>query len=128
MALQFFWTDCYTGYKTETHFQLNICVTTDVGLNGPDTEPILWCTELDAVIFLFYCVNNSWSDFKHRRDKSLDLSSLPMKNPIFQQSIVTRSGTLKFKFVKFCDVYIPLHLFPVVIFFNLKWDLQNLLL
>ena len=68
------------------------------------------------------------SDLKHRGDKSLDLSSFPMKNLIFQQSIVNISGSLKFKFIKFCDVHLPLHLFPVVIFYNLQWNLQNLLL
>ena len=37
------------------------------------------------------------SDLKHHGDKSLDLSSFPMKNPIFQQSIINISGSLKFK-------------------------------
>ena len=60
-------------------------------------------------------------DLKHHRgDKSLDLSSFPMKNPIFQQSIVNISGSLRFQFVKFCNVHLPLHLFPVVIFDNLQ--------
>ena len=67
-------------------------------------------------------------DLKHRGDKSLDLSSFPTKNPIFQQSIVNISESFKFKFVKFCDVHLPLHLFPVVIFENMQRDLQNLLL
>ena len=67
-------------------------------------------------------------DLKHRGDKSLDLSSFLMKNPIFQQSIVNISGSLKFKFVKFCDVHLPLHLLPVVIFENMQPDLQYLLL
>ena len=43
------------------------------------------------------------------RDKSLDLSSFPMKNPIFQQSIVNISGSLKFKFLKFCNVHLRLN-------------------
>ena len=55
-------------------------------------------------------------DLQHRGDKSLDLLSFPMKNPIFQQSIVNISGPLKLKFVKFCNIHLPLHLFPVVIF------------
>ena len=69
-------------------------------------------------------------DLKHRGDKSLDLLSFPMKNLIFQQSIVNISESLKLKFVKFCDVHLPLHLFPVVFFYtsNLQWNLQNLLL
>ena len=67
-------------------------------------------------------------DLKHRGDKSLDLSSFPMKNPIFQQSIVNISGSLKFKLIKFCDVHLPLHLFSVVIFDNVQRDLQNFLL
>ena len=40
-------------------------------------------------------------DLKQWGDKSLDLSAFPMKNPIFQQSIVNISGSLKFKFVRF---------------------------
>ena len=67
-------------------------------------------------------------DLKHRRDQSLDLSSFRMKNPIFQLSIVNLLGSIKFKFVKFCSVHLPLHLFPVVIFDNLSCYLQNLLL
>ena len=58
-------------------------------------------------------------DLQHRGDKSLDLLSFPMKNPIFQQSIVNISGSLKLKF-KFCDVHLLLHLFPVVIFENMQ--------
>ena len=46
-------------------------------------------------------------DLKHREDKSLDLSSFPTKNPIFQLSIFNISGSLKFKFVKFCNVHLP---------------------
>ena len=40
-------------------------------------------------------------DRKHRGEKSLDLSSLPMKNPIFQHSIFKISGFLKIKFRSF---------------------------
>ena len=54
-------------------------------------------------------------DLKLRGDKSLDLSSSPMKNPIFQQSIVNISGSLELKFLKFSNVHLPVHLFPVVI-------------
>ena len=49
-------------------------------------------------------------DLKHHGDKSLDLSSFPMKNLIFQQSIVNIAGSLEFKFLKFCNVHLPLHL------------------
>ena len=49
-------------------------------------------------------------DLKHLGDKSLDFSLFPMKNPIFQQSIVNISGSLEFKFYKFCNVDLPLHL------------------
>ena len=57
-----------------------------------------------------------WShDLKHHGHKSMDISSFPMRNPIFQQSIVNISGFLKFKIIKFCNVHIPLHLFPVII-------------
>ena len=64
-------------------------------------------------------------DLKHRGDKSWDLSSFTMKNPIFQQSIVNISGSLEFKFLNFCNFHLPLHLFPVVIFDYLPWDLQK---
>ena len=67
-------------------------------------------------------------DLKHRGDKSLDLSLFLTKNPIFQHSIFNISGFLKFKFINFCKVHLPLHLFPEVFFDNLLRDLQNLFL
>ena len=45
---------------------------------------------------------------------SLDFPSFPTKNPIFQHSIFNISGFLKFKFINFCKVHLPLHLFPKV--------------
>ena len=59
-------------------------------------------------------------DLKHGGDKSLDLSSFLMKIPIFQQSIVNILGSLKSKFIKFFNVHLPRHQFPVVVFDNLS--------
>ena len=51
------------------------------------------------------------------------------KKTIFQQSNINISGFLKFKFVKFYNVNLPLHLFPVAIFYiYLQRDLQNLII
>ena len=92
----------------------------------PGSEFInVFCDKCSRWIFSI----SDWShDLKQCGNKSMDLTSFPMKNTIYQQSIVHISGFFRFKFIKFCNVHLPLHQFPVVFLLNLLWDLQNLFL
>ena len=76
------------------------------------------------ILVTLHSRNHRSRDLKHHGDKSLDLSSFPMKNPIFQLFIVNILGSLKFKFVKFCNVHLPLHLFPLVFLVHLSRRLK----